>query len=143
MEKVKSEVRKNLNDMVKSIGLRLEKNRYSSRSYAKVVFFNDKEIDFVDSENKLYDYLMACRDCGYDSKDIIKSKRLVEGVKTDDVIDAVVDEKKGTYIAVEYVAEVDGEETRFLLFLKRFIDTGIVNLYWNKYQKMIKQNTQK
>lgn len=137
---MENEVKKDLSAMVKSIGLRLEKNRYGSRSYAKVVFFNDKEIDFIDKENKLYDFLMACRDCGH--TDVIKSKRLIEDVKNDNVdlldADAVVDKDSGHYYAVEYVVKSKKGDRRFLLFLKRYIDSDIIDMFWDKYLELNK-----
>lgn len=125
---------RNLNEMVKKIGLKLEKSKYGDKSICSVEFFNGKTIEFLDKNNQLYDVLMATKTCGLEK--VIKSKKLVEAVKNDsvDFDDSVVDKDKSTYIAVVYdLANGDESLGTYYLFPRRFSDLTIINLYYKAF----------
>lgn len=125
---------RNLNEMVEKISLKLEKNSYGDKSICKVEFFNGKSIDFMDKNNQLYDVLMACKTCGLEK--VVKSKKLVEAVKNDniDFVDSVVDKDKKTYVAVVYELENNGESLgSYYLFPRKYSDLTIINLYYTTF----------
>ena len=127
---------RNLNEMVNSIGLKLEKSKYGDKSICSVEFFNGKVIEFIDKNNQLYDVLMATKTCGLDKEKVIKSKKLVGAVKNDavDFVDSVVDKNKSTYVAVVYDL-VNGDESlgSYYLFPRKFSDLTVIGLYYNAF----------
>lgn len=125
-------VRKDLDDMVKSIGLKVVKNRYGNRSVCRVRLFNDEIIDFADKSNELFDLLNAYRKCGKDAEKVIVSKKLVEEVSSNGVDADFADETKGTYICVVYELE-NGKKYR--LFASRYSDIDVINLYYDLFKE--------
>ena len=138
MEKVVN-VRKDLNDMVKGIGMKLNKGRYRDVSVCEVKFFNDKVITFSD-DNHLFDLLKEYQEAGLNMNEVIKSKKLVEEIKTSkvDAVDSSVEDTSSTYFCVLYELS-DG--SKFRLFAQNgFVSSKIINLYYDQFKK---QNSKK
>ena len=129
MEKEKIVVREDLNDIVKNIGFKTIKNsKYGDRHVCNVTLFNDEVIEFRDSDG-LYDLFQSYVKCGI--KDFIKSRELVEEVKTNDE-----GESESTYICVKYTLN---DDSVYRLFVSRFNSNKIINNYYNLYKKLKKQ----
>ncbi len=130
-------IRKDLNEMVSGISLKLIKTRYSERAVCQVKLFNDEIVEFKDSDG-LFDLLKSYKKCGIDFKDVIESKALIEEFRSDSVdsVDAVVDEGKGTYVCVLYKLK-DGSKYR--LFVSRFVDLKIIDNYYNVWKSKQKE----
>lgn len=134
---MEQKIRTDLNEMVKSIGLKLEKGRYNEKSVCKVRLFNDEIIDFSDRNKELFDLLNAYRKAGKDiNKDVIKSKKLVEELSSTGVDVDFADETKGTYFCVVYEL-FNGRKYR--LFASRYADIDILNLYYDEFKKSMKE----
>lgn len=136
---MEKKLRKDLNDIVLSIGLKKIKTRYNERNVCLVQLFNGETVEFKDSEG-LYDLFMSYKKCGK-VENLVKSRQLVEEFRTDSSIDGIIDESTGTYICVLYELN-DG--SKFRLFPNRFVDLRIIDNYYNLYkeQKSQKNKTQ-
>ena len=134
--KAEVKVRADINDMVKSIGFVHEKTRYGEIVYCAVKLFNGEVIKFKDSEG-LYDLFRSFK--GLDVKDFIKSKRLVEEVKTSkvDLIDGEEDDGFYTYLCVIYDL-ADGSSYR-LFPMRMYVDRKILDNYYQSWKKQQKQ----
>lgn len=117
-------VRKDLNEIVKEIGFKEEKNRFGVRRFVNVVLFNGKAIQFKDTEGK-FDLFQSYKDCG--QTDFIKSKELIDEIKTNEEGEPV-----GIYTCVKYEL-TDGSIHRF--FAGRFVDDKIISNYYELYKK--------
>lgn len=140
MEKEKVlKVREDLNEMVKSIGMKLEDGRYGRQSICVVKLFNGEVINFVDKNCALYDLLNSYVKLG--GKDYIKSKKMEERIKNqkvDTVDDDIGDDGLSTYICVVYTLE-DGTE-QFLFPSRKFTDRKIIDNYYKLFKKQKQEN---
>ena len=127
------EIRKDLNEMVVSMGFKTVKNRYGTRYPYIVKLFNDVEIEFKDDANirKLF---QSYSDMG--ETDFIKSKGLVDELKQDDE-----GQVESRYTCVKYELK-DGSIIR-LFPLQRFNDSIIIDNYYNLFQKTKKVESPK
>lgn len=126
MEEIK--VRKDLNEIVKSIGFVTIKNtRYGDRHVCNVKLFNDKVIEYRDTEN-LYDLFQSYTELY--GADFIKSKELVEELKTDENGQVV-----GKYICVKYIIADDEGEHVYRMFASNFNSNTIIDNYYKLYKK--------
>ena len=128
-------VREDLNKIVSAISVKLEKGRFNDKSICSVKLFNGQVAYFIDKDNKVYDILKVYKDMGFDVKDVIKSKKLVEREKKDGVvIDAedVFEKNSKTYIAVLYDL---GDGNEYLMFPQKRRDTILINLSYDKFKE--------
>ncbi len=124
-------VRTDLMSIVKSIGFKTIKNsKYGDRHVVDVVLTNDVAIEFAD-KNDLWSVLKMYEKCG--ETDVIKSKELVEELKTSE--DGSV---TGKYMCVKYTLK-DGSENR--LFASKFNGEKQINIFYDKFkEKNVKPN---
>ncbi len=133
------EVRKDLNEIVEKMALKLESSRRSERSICKVTLkYSGRVIDFLDKDNALYDLLKTYKDFGED--DVIKSRALIEDVKSSAVEgfgeNDLSNSEKETFIAVLYELK---NGRKFYLFPARGVDNAIIDLHYDKYKEEQKQ----
>lgn len=142
MEKEKSLVRKDLNDIVSKIEFGAVKGRYGLNYVAKVTLFNGETVEFADKDGGVYALFDSYVKCGV--KDYLVSKKLVEEEyqSSSDITGDEVDEANGTYLCVEFSLK-DGTKQR--LFPKRkYVDRKIIdNYYWLFKEEQKKQKTNK
>lgn len=125
MENLK--IREDLNDIVKNIGFKHIENKFGERNVCLVKLFNDKVIEFKDSDGTA-EVLQSYADLG--EKDYIESKKLVEELKTDEEGNNV-----GNYICVKYSLK-DGSVYR--LFASKFTSNKVIDNYYTLYKKLQK-----
>ena len=116
-------VRKDLNEIVKNINFKKIKNKFGERNVCNVTLFNDEIIEFKDSEN-LYELFQSYIKCG--ETDFIKSKELVEEIKTDDEGNEV-----STYICVKYTLT---DDSIYRLFVTKYNSNKIIDNYYKLYK---------
>lgn len=121
-------VRKDLNDIVKSIKFVDVKFRNIVRHKCNVTLFNDVVIEFNDTE-KLFELFKSYVDMG--ETDFVQSKELVEECKKDNEGEIV-----STYICVRYTLKDGGV---YRLFTSSFNDNKRIENYYNLYKKLKKQ----
>lgn len=133
MEK-KIVVREDLNCIVAENGIKFKtiRNKFGERHVCEVTLFNGETIEFKDSEG-LFELFQSYVKCG--ETDFIKSKELVEELKTDDEGASV-----GTYICVKYVLK---NEKVYRLFTTKFTSNDIIENYYGLYKKNNKVETPK
>lgn len=127
-------VREDFNEIVTSIGLSLEKGRFNDKSICSVKLYNGQVAKFFDKDKNLYDVLKVYKDMGFELKNVIKSRKLVEKEKKSDfeIDNDIFDEKSGTFIAVSYILEDNRE---YLMFPERQCDLKLVNLSYDKFKQ--------
>lgn len=127
-------IREDFNEMVTGIGLGLEKGRFNDKSICSVKFYNGQVAKFLDKDRKLYDVLKVYKDMGFELKNVIKSRKLVEREKKSDfeIDNDIFDENSGTFIAVSYILEDDRE---YLMFPERQCDFKLVSLSYDKFKQ--------
>ena len=118
------EIRKDLNNIVKEIKLKLNKTRYSERKLCEVKVFNGDTIDFADTEG-LYDMVSTYKKLGIEC---VKDKKLVEEIQKN----PTDEEKAPTYVCLLFTL-VDGSE--FRLFPSRRADKLRIEAYYQAYKK--------
>lgn len=141
MEEKKTNVRKDLNDMVSKIEFGAVKGRYGVNYVATVTLFNGETIEFMDTNGGVYALLDSYRKCGI--TDFLVAKKLVEEEysSTADITSDEVDESNGTYICVEFTLK-DGTKQR-LFPRRKYTDRKIIDNYYGLFksqQKAQKQN---
>lgn len=144
MEEKKSNVRKDLNDMVTKIEFGAVKGRYGVNYVATVTLFNGETVEFIDNNGGVYALLDSYRKCGIDG--FLVAKKLVEEEyqSTADITSDEVDEANGTYICVKFFLK-DGTEQR-LFPRRKYVDRKIIDNYYALFkasQKAQKQNIAK
>jgi len=127
------EIRKDLNEMVESMGFKTIKNRYGFRYPYIVKLWNGVEIEFKDDANirKLF---QSYADMG--EADFIKSKGLVDELKQDDE-----GQVESRYTCVKYELK-DGSVVR-MFPVQRFNDVIIIDNYYNLFKKQKKVESPK
>ena len=118
----KVEVSLDLKEIVKLARFEEVKSKYGVRHPYIVTFFNDEKVEFSDPDG-FYDLLLSYQKCGI--KDYIKSKQLVEEVKT-------TEDGETRYICMKYVLS-DGSVYR--LFTRKFSSNKIIYNYYAFYKK--------
>lgn len=115
---------KDLTSMVKLAKYEEVKFKYGVRHPYYVTLFNDKKIEFIDSDG-FYDLLISYAALG--EKNFVKSKSLVEEVKVTE------DGTQGkSYICVKYEL-ADG--SIFRLFPRNFLSRQVILNYFNLFEK--------
>lgn len=127
-------IREDLNCIVKSIGFKKIKNNFGERTICNVTFFNDKVIEFKDSEH-VYELFQSFRESG--ETDFIKSKELVEEYRKNDD-----GEVTGKYICVKFILNNE-DNTIIRLFTSKYNDNLIIENYYNAYKKQHKTEAPK
>ena len=124
-------VRKDLNEIVKSIGFVKTKTKWGERLSCDIKFFNDGVVSIVGPKVKdLLDLLNSYKMCG--ETKIVKSKTLIEEVSNSDV-DNSDEKKKKTYICVLFELTT-GDKYR--LFLSRWEDNIIIDNFYKLFKKL-------
>ena len=118
------EIRKDLNEMVKSAGFKQVKNRYGVRYPYIVTLFNGVEIEFKDDAN-IRKMFQSYADMG--ETDFIKSKALVDELKQDE--EGQVEKR---YTCIKYELK-DGRIVR--LFPVQLNDNVTIDNYYYLFQK--------
>lgn len=144
MEEKKTNVRKDLNEMVTKIEFGAVKGRYGVNYIATVTLFNGETIEFIDNNGGVYALLDSYHKCGIDG--FLVSKKLVEEEyqSTSDITSDEVGESNGTYICVEFALK-DGSKQR-LFPRRKYVDRKIIDNYYTLFkatQKAQKQNITK
>ncbi len=125
-------IREDLNSIVSDIKFKSNKTNYGIRNVCNVILFNDKVIEFRDTDN-LYELFQSYVDIG--ETDFIKSKELVEEYKKN-----AEGEIEGTYICVKYTLK-DGSVYR--LFATKFNSNKMIDNYYKFYKQQKKSENKK
>ena len=130
-------LKKDLNDMVKSLGFVREKKRWGNVLSFQVKLYNDFVLSISGTEvTNLYDLLNSYYRTG--KTDIVKSKKLVEEARTVTVDNLLSDDQKEdrkTYYCVLFELS-DGRVCR--LFFDRWQDNVIIDNYYDAFKKQKK-----
>ncbi len=142
-EKKETKVREDLNDMVKTIGLKKYRGRYADRYVCEVTLFNGEVISFRDTNGNLAKVLNSYQALGLTKEQFLKSKKLVEEVKSSvvDAVDGVVDEGANTYFCVKYVLTNGVKERVFRLFPDNLSAYTLIENFYDMWH-LQKKNTQ-
>ena len=125
-------IREDLNSIVSDIKFKSNKTNYGIRNVCNVILFNDKVIEFRDTDN-LYELFQSYVDIG--ETDFIKSKELVEEYKKN-----AEGEIEGTYICVKYTLK-DGSVYR--LFATKCNSNKMIDNYYKFYKQQKKSENKK
>lgn len=134
---METKIRKDLNNMVRSIKLIPVKTRFSEKYVCEVTLYNGVVLKFAD--DGFSKVLMAANKVGSLDK-ILKSRKLVEELKTNTTLDIATDEYSGTYVCVMYVVDFDGVERNFRLFMEDAKNDKLaLDIYYDNWKKLQKE----
>lgn len=128
-----TKVREDLHNIVKDIKFLHQKTSFGYRNVCNVTFFNDKVVEFKDSDG-IYELFASYVEKG--EKDFIKSCKLVEEIQTEESTGNAVRK----YICVRYDL-ADGGIYR--LFATKFVSNKIIDNYYDLYKSQTKTSATK